>query len=375
MNSTATTAISPAAGIRFPVASRPQRRFSNAQTVSNATASSMQPIPLPATGFVRRVSLFFDVKVTGTTLARANGDAPFNLISGISLTDATGQSIIQTVSGYNLYLINKYLPGSLKTSPWTDPLVGPEVKVDASATAANFVFRLDLDLEQDIDTGYGCIPNLDANASLQVRIDLAPVSVALTGTVTTSTASVRVEQHYWAPVAATTGGVPNATVPAGFGDYVETRYENQTVSGDAENTVAVTNRGGLIRGIVVVSRANGVRTDFKAGSNVGLLYDNNAIDEGVTLESVNDSVRRATGYVGQPNGLTMAPYGNNFPGLDRGVLVYDFEHQGGGRDTWLSTRVGTLLQLKATPGANATQLEIITQIAQVKDAAAFYARD
>lgn len=363
-----------AAGIRFPVASRPQRRFANAQSVSNANATSMQPIPLPATGFVRKVSLFFTCDVEGTGLAKVTGDAPFNLISGISLTDATGQSITQTISGYNLYLVNKYLPGSSEVAPFSDPMMGTEFSFSATATKGTIKFRLDIDLEVDKDTGYGCIPNLDANASLQLRIDLAPISVALSGTVTGSNVAVRVEQHYWAPVAATTGGVPNMTVPTGFGDYIETRYENQTVSAGSENTVNATNRGGLIRGIIAVSRASGTRTAFTAGSNVGLVYDNNAVDEGISIESVNDSLRRSKGFVGSENvnsynGVT------GFPGLDRGVLVYDFEGQGGERDTWLSTRVGTLLQLKVTPGASATQLELITQIAQVKDAAAFYARD
>jgi hypothetical protein len=45
----------------------------------------------------------------------------------------------------------------------------------------------------------------------------------------------------------------------------------------------------------------------------------------------------------------------------------------GGRDSWLSTRVGSLLQLKLTPGASATQIELITRLAQVRDPAAFYA--
>lgn len=372
---TDTIAAAPASGIRFPVASRPQRRFANAQSASNVTATSLQPIPLPATGYVRKVAVFFTCDVVGTTLAKVAGDAPFNLISGISLTDATGQSITQTISGYNLYLVNKYLPGSADVQPFSDPRMGTEFAYSSTATAGTVNFRLDIDLEQDKDTGYGCIPNLDANASLQLRIDLAPVSVAFGGTVTTSNVNVRVEQHYWAPVSATTGGVPNMTVPAGFGDYVETRYENQTVSANSENTISATNRGGLIRGIIAVSRANGARTDFVAKSNVGLVYDNNAIDEGISLESQKDTMRRTTGYVG-PESTT--DYGANlpgFPGLDRGVIVYDFASQGGERDTWLSTRVGTLLQLKLTPGANATQLELITQIAQVKDAAAFYARD
>ena len=370
-----TAAVSPAAGIRFPVASRPQVRFANAQSVSNASATSMQPIPLPATGFVRRVSLLFECETEGTTLGLVNGDAPWNLISGISLSDATGQSITQTISGYNLYLLNKYMPGSLDERPYSDPMFGTEFQNGGNATKRNVVFRLDIDLEMDKDTGYGCIPNLDANASLQLRIDLAPVSVAVSGTVTKSTVNVRVEQHYWAPVPSTTGGVPNQTVPTGFGDYIETRYENQTVSGNAENTVALTNRGGLIRGVLAISRKAGVRSDFVARSNVGLIYDNNAVNEGVQIESHNDFIRRSTGYVGPRNTNQYTGVSGGLPGMDQGVLFYDFEGLGGGRDTWLSTRVGTLLQAKFTPATDATQIEFITQIAQVKDAAAFYARD
>lgn len=373
----ATTAnIEPTAGIRFPIASRPMRRFSNAQTVSNTSATSMQPIPLPATGFVRRISIYIEAKVSGTGLARAAGDAPWNILSGISLTDATGQSIMQTLSGYNLYLVNKYFPGSMKRYDFADPMLGPEYTFSATATDITVRFRLDIEPELDRDTGYGSIPNLDANASLQLRMDLAPSSVIATGTIATSQVSARIEQHYWAPVGSTTGGVANQTTPAGFGDYVETRYENQTATAGAENTIPVTNRGGLIRGLLLVSRANGTRTDLAAGSNIGLLYDNNAIDEGISVASHNDLIRRNRGLVGPHNGLAYNGISNgNFPGLDQGVTFLDFAGMGGERDTWLSTRVGTLLQVKATPGANATQMEIISQIAQVKQADAFYARD
>jgi hypothetical protein len=59
-------------------------------------------------------------------------------------------------------------------------------------------------------------------------------------------------------------------------------------------------------------------------------------------------------------------------GLDRGVVPINFDGLSGGRDSWLNTRAGSLFQMKVTPGASATTLEIITQLAQVKDAAAFY---
>lgn len=371
-----------AGGIRFTVASRPQRRFSNSQTVSNfAGSTSFQPIQLPATGFVRKISLYFTANATfASGAAIVAGDGPWNLISGITLTDATGQPITQPVNGYNARLVNKHFSfGSGENTniprPYADPMLGPEYAFAASGTSGTATFRLDIDLEQDYNTGYGCIPNLDSNASLQLKIDVAPYTNAFTGTTpSAATLSVRIEQHYWAPVGSTVGGVPAMTQPVGFGDYVETRYETATVNASAENTIQVTNRGGLIKGIIVVSRAAGVRTALTAGSNVGLLVDNNPVDEGITLESHYDMVRRAYGYIGADLTTSYAPLtAGTLPGLDRGVVVWPFGALSGGRDSWLVTRVGSLVQLKLTPGASATQLEIITQLAQVKDASAFYA--
>lgn len=371
-----------AGGIRFTVASRPQRRFSNTQTVNNATSGgSFQPIQLPATGFVRKLSLLFTATVTMSSAgALVTGDGPFNLLNNITVTDATGQAIMQPISGYNCYLVNKYLAyGSAENTniprAWQSPQVGSDYNYAATTTTGTATFRLDLDFEQDYNTGYGSLPNLDSNASLQLKIDFNAVANAFAGVVTASTLAVRVAQYYWAPVGSTVGGVAAMTQPVGFGDYVETRYETQTVSASAENTVAVTNRGGLVKGIIAVSRAAGVRTAFTAGTNVGLLLDNNAIDEGIPLEEQQDMMRRTHGYIGTDLTTSYAPQttAGTIPGIDRGVLVWNFGALSGGRDSWLATRVGSLLQLKVTPGASATSLELITLLAQVKDAASFYA--
>ncbi len=376
---TDTAVVVPAAGVRFTVASRPQRRFSNRQTVNVANGgTSFAPIPLPATGLVRKIALLFEFSGTAASAgALAAGDGPFNLVSGITLTDATGQSITQPISGYNLYLVNKYLGfGNRFNDPFNDPRIGPEYAYSATATAFTAKFRLVIDLEQDASTGYGSIPNLDANASLQLKIDAAPYTVAFAGTgVSAATLSVTVDQHYWAPVGSTTNGVPNQQYPPGFGDFLETRYETQTVSAAAENTIPVNNRGGLVKGILLVSRNAGVRTAFQPGSQVGVVYDNNAVDEGIRLDAWQDDIRRSYGYTGTDVGTAMTPLtAGTLPGIDTGVIPIPFGKFGKDvRDTWLSTRVGTLLQVKATPGAGATQMELITALAQVRDAAAFYA--
>lgn len=370
-----------AGGIRFTVASRPQRRFSQSQTVSNLTATSFQPIQLPATGFVRKLSLFFTFTGTAASAgAVVAGDGPWNLISGVTVTDATGQPIQQPISGYNLRCVNKYAAyGAVENTnlprAYQDPMLGPEYAFSATSTTFTATFRLDVDFEQDYNTGYGCIPNLDSNASLQLKIDVNPYTVAFTGTtVSVANLSVRVSQYYWAPVGGQIGNVAAMTQPVGFGDYLETRYETQTLTAAAENTVALTNRGGLLKSVIIVSRAAGVRTAFTAASNVGLLLDNNPIDEGIPLEEQLDVMRRTHGYIGTDLTTSYAPLtAGTLPGLDRGVLVWNFGTLSGGRDSWLVTRVGSLLQIKVTPGASATQLEVVTQIAQVKNPDAFYA--
>lgn len=378
-----TTEIAPAGGIRFPVASRPQVRQSKTDAVSNLNgAVSFAPIQLPATGWVRKISLLFTFTGTAASAgAVVAGDGPFNLISGITLSDATGQPIVQPISGYNLYLLNKYLPGSECNFPgarWmNNPHMGPEFAYSATATTFTAVFRLDIELEQDYDTGYACIPNLDSNASLQLKIDLAPYTVAFTGTtVSAASMSLVVDQHYWAPVGGTMGGAPVQSAPVGAGDFLETRYENQTVNAATENTMPFTNRGGLVKGLILVSRAAGVRTAYTAGANVGLVYDNNAVEEGHRVEGFRDRMRRESGYLGADIGTSYAPLSAGIiPGLDTGVLVWNFDAKSKGRSTWLSTRVGTLLQAKFTPGASATTAEIITNLMQVRDAAAFYEGD
>lgn len=370
-----------AGGMRFTVASRPQRRFSNTQTVSNlAGSTSFAPIQLPATGWVRKIALFFTATyTTSASAAVVAGDGPFNLITGITLTDATGQPITQPITGFQLYLINKYVAsGNTNTNiprAWGNPQLGPEYAFSASSTSGSASFRLDLDLEQDYNSGYGCIPNLDSNASLQLKIDVAPTTVAFTGgTASAATVSCRIEQHYWAPISDMLGGVPVNSAPVGIGDYLETRVETQTVSASAENTISLTNRGGLIKAIIAISRAAGTRTAVTAASNIGLLLDNNPIDEGIPLESHYDEMRRIYGYIGTDLTTSYAPLtAGVLPGLDRGVVVWPFFAESGGRDSWLSTRVGSLLQVKVTPGASATTLEVITLLAQVKDPAAFYA--
>lgn len=370
-------------GVPFNIASRPQRRYSIVYNgLSNLGAGGSFPVTqLSATGWVRKIQLLLTATyTTSASAAVVSGDSPWNLISGITLTDATGQPVVQPISGYGLYLINKYLPaGTVNGNGPTarnNQHLGPGYAYSATGTAGSAVFRLNLDFEQDAVTGYGCIPNLDSNASLQLKVDYAASTVAFSGgTASAATLSMRVTSWYWAPVASTIGGAPVSPAPPGGGDYLQTRYETQTATPSAENLLSLTNRGGLIKGMLIVSRAAGVRTAFTAGANVGLILDNQPIDEGVPLEEVQDAVRRAFTYFGNDVTTSYAPVTADNVGLDNGVLpILPWMMTPGSRAAWLKTVVGSLLQVRVTPGASASGVEIYTQLMQVKDAAAFYAR-
>lgn len=371
----------PTASVPFAIASRPQKRYANVQTVNNLAGSgSFQVIQLAASGWVRRIEMLFSQTATfasgGAVVA---GDGPWNLIRAVTLTDATGQPVVQPISGFNLYLVNKYFAsGSIATNaggrPFENPMMSPEYAFASTATTATATFRLRLDFEVDSGTGYGCIPNLDSNASLQLKVDYDVYTVAFTGTTPSAASlSMRVSQEYWAPVGSSLGGMSVETTPLGAGDYVETRYETQVTSPSAENLLTLTNRGGLIKGIILVSRAAGVRTAITAGSNLGVLLDNQPINEGIPIEEHYDQVRRGFGYFGADLTTSYAPLSAGvMPGVERGVVPIAFDLLSGGRDSWLNTRAGSLLQVKVTPGASASTIEVITQLAQVKNPGAFF---
>lgn len=370
----------PGMGVPFVVASRPQRRFSNSQSVSNVAGGSFAPIQLPATGWVRRINMLFSATTNWASAGVVvNGDGPFRLVTGVTITDATGQPIIQPVSGYNLYLINKYFghaQNSNYPTPWENPVLSPEYAYSSTGTVGTAAFRLDLDFEMDAATGYGCIPNLDSNASLQLKIDYAASTVAFGGTtIGVSTLSVRVSTEYWAPVASSQGGVAVEVAPPGAGDYLETRYETQVASASSENLVTLTNRGGLVKGVILISRAAGARVAITAASNLGILLDNQPINEGIPIEEHYDFTRRQYGYPGTDVAVASAfaaLTAGTLSGADLGVVPIDFDALSVGRASWLNTRAGSLFQVKVTPGAAATQLEILTQLAQVKDHGSFY---
>jgi hypothetical protein len=367
----------------FPIASRQQSRLVSPQTVTVPTATDLTPIQITASGWIEAIEIEVNIAVTGTALTVAGVDSPWSYLTRLTLTDSQGRPIIATIDGYSLYLKNKFSDTGFTFSDRgtpNDPRMSPAFAFGQSGgTSGSVAFRLFLIASQDSRDYYGLWPNLDSNANMQLRIGVGALSGLFGGTISTQTSTIRVTQHYWAPAADTMSGAPLNVEPLGSGDFLETRFESPAVNASAENLTQILARGGQIKNIILVSRTGaGVRTAFTPGSQVGLLLDNVPIVEGVTLESWQDRVRKFFGYTGTDPLATGTPYtplsGGITSGLDTGVLVFPFHAISKFRDSWLGTRGGALLQVRHTPGASATQLQILTDLMQTDDSAAFYNR-
>jgi hypothetical protein len=103
------------------------------------------------------------------------------------------------------------------------------------------------------------------------------------GTASAATIGMRVTQHYWAPVGKTLAGAPVEVAPPGAGDYLETRYETQTVSAVGEPCYGDEpwrSHQGHPHGV----ECGGYAYRYHCRVVVGTLLDNQPIDESVPVE-------------------------------------------------------------------------------------------
>jgi hypothetical protein len=159
-------------------------------------------LPLTAVpGFLR--SLIVKIQASGGTGANVptlSADGPFNVISQLTLRDASGQPIFPAIDGFGLFLINLY-SGQCGDGGDQDPrrLSSWSATVVTSGTGAgNFTFKLWVPLEYN-SAGYCSLP-ADNSAELPKLLIQLAGSATVYGTQpsTVPTLTVTVEEQYWA---------------------------------------------------------------------------------------------------------------------------------------------------------------------------------
>lgn len=198
-------------------------------------------------GFLRGVRLY--MTSTGGSLGTGvvAADAPFSLLTSISLENIDGSPICYPMSGYSYYLVNKYC------QPW---LGDPTKKHNYSATInPNFM----LFIKPDIRNTLGCLANTDARAQYRIRYTIGagnPNLLSTTGSATFPTVTVTGYLETWSqPDGVDLHGNPISQLPPGLSAAHITRQQVVVLNNaGAANTFQIQNTGNEIRCFIFVVR-------------------------------------------------------------------------------------------------------------------------
>jgi hypothetical protein len=176
---------------------RKSRKMTSLQfdLTGNAFSASVTPQLKAVAGYLR--SYVMEVIASGGTGASVTGtaDAPYNVISLLTLRDATGQPIINT-DGFGLYTYLLYC-NMIGAAGMQDIAKYDSFSGIAGGTGA---FTIPFYLPFELDTsGYCALPSLSSAALPQLQVILNSQANVLGGTVTTPpTMEVRTYANFWA---------------------------------------------------------------------------------------------------------------------------------------------------------------------------------
>lgn len=319
-------ATAPVAVLPFNAAAREHTEvaFDVSVTPTTTTQEVLQGAnqSLPAEGFIRSVYLEMTSTLGVAGTYTPSGDAPWNLIQSVTLSDVNGAPIFGPVTGYQLYLINKYGGYMFRGDPSAAP--------DYSATTNLPSFGLRIPIEVNRQTGFGSLGNQNAAAAYKLRITLNTVanvwSVAPT---TIPLLRFRGFIETWTqPLPQDAAGRPQATQPPAHGTTQYWTAQQFTING-GQQIVQFTRVGNLIRSFIAVYRAaTGLRVTFASGN----MPDPIEVDWDARM-FFQETLRYRRGKMVQEYATPSVVSGATQ--VDDGVLAYNFDrsiigHTGGG---------------------------------------------
>src|SRR5207244_11754232 len=148
----------------------------------------------------------------------ASADSPFNLLGQVSLTDPNGAEIYggPTWGGYETFLAEKY--GSYKLNN------DPQLSTLYSSSATTPLVFLQIPLELAESSGFGALPNFDAQSPYKLKVVTNTVSTAYTTAPTTTNPSILMDyiiKCWTVPDAVNRqSGAGQSTFPPGIGQNI-----------------------------------------------------------------------------------------------------------------------------------------------------------
>lgn len=315
-----------------------------------ASAVQLPQQDVAAYGYLRGIDLLVEATggVGGAATVAAAEDAPWSALAEVVLKDVNGAPIVGPLSGYDLYLLNKW-GGYDANQP--DPKQRRSYSAVATGAGAsgNFSFSLRIPVEVNRRDGLGALANMNAASTYKVAVTLAPSSAIYTTAPATTLPSVRVRatlEAWTQPTPADLRGNPQAQTPPAHGT---TAYWSKTTLNIASGTQQprLPRVGNYLRNVILVMRDNAGSRSVGGGyfpDPMAVYWDTRLLTQRLRTKWQDTMVRRAD----------MTGANEAARGLDNGVFVYDFCHDFDGlignelRDGWLPTTQSTRLEVQGT---------------------------
>jgi hypothetical protein len=317
-----------------------------------AAGTELSNIEVPAYGYLASLLVQVDIVSSGNSATVAvREDAPWNILSSLRLADVNGANIIGPMSGYDLFLANKYGGYSFSGDPVLSPFYSA-LTTGGGGTAGSGTFLLRVPIQINPRDAYGALPNMNAASTFKFFASIAPLaSVFSTSPNGTVTVRVRITMEAWMlPAAADVFGNPNEQAPPGVGSYQRWVKNTFTVNNGA-NTFRLPNVGNLIRTLVLVFRnATPQRVDATFIDPVQLNIDG--------LSVLNHPRIVQKHYMQEKYGYTLGAY-------DAGVFAMPYNDELDGkpgfetRELYVRTNQATRLEIVGNTSAAGT-LDVLT---------------
>lgn len=276
-----------------------------------ASVQRQNPTDIPAYGYI--TALFLEVVCSGGSGGTLAADAPWNMLTDITLQDVNGSVIAGPINGYELYIAN-ILGG------WSGVRNNPADSPWYVASAPNPAFFLRVPVEVSHKDALGALSN--QNSSANYKLTFGVNTIAATTSVAYTTAplmTIRGWLEAWTlPADKDSRGNPQAQVPPllGTGQYLSIQGPRASVAGTY--TAPFTRLGNYLRFVGIIGRDNsGVRSDAVLPDPLLFNWD------GMQIKNLSQRVlqqhfyERVSGVFTRPTGVFVLPFnfGGEYPAM------------------------------------------------------------
>lgn len=319
--------------------------------VPGTTVQRQNPLDIPAYGYITNILL--EVVCTGGAGGTLAADAPWNILTDITLQDVNGSTIVGPINGYELMVANLLggysgVRNNPADSPW---FVG-------SAPNPSFYLRIPVEVSHKDALGALSNQNSSANYKLTFGINTA-ANIASVAFTTAPTITVRGHLEAWTlPADRDSRGNVQAQVPPllGTGQYLSVQGPRSSVAGSF--TAPFTRLGNYLRFVGIVTRdGTGARSDAVLPDPVLFNWDGMQIKNMTQRYFQQHFYERVNGVFTRPTGVWVLPF--NFGG----------EYPAMGNESpnmWLPTTQSSRLSIDGTAALAGTTTFITCEVAPVE---------